>query len=283
MNGEYMSEILWTLNRYIAAIFGILVSPFRNIGPIWSLTLFSLLLGVLMLLIFRYTSDQRNIIETKSRIRAYIFELSLFKDDIGTVLSAQKNIFIYNLKYIKYALKPMLFMIIPVVVILIQLESWYGHRPLRPDETTIVSLKLRYGVDPIPDITLTAGDGIDIETPPLRIPDEREVDWRIRAVAPGAHELKFKMPGQDITRQVIVSKGGLAQISPLVSASDVKDILLNPSLKPLPDGSIVERLSIDYPANTIGIFKWHVHWLVVVFALSIVFGFALKGLFKVEI
>jgi hypothetical protein len=31
------------------------------------------------------------------------------------------------------------------------------------------------------------------------------------------------------------------------------------------------------------VYKWHVHWLVVVFVLSIVFGFALKGLFRVEI
>jgi len=117
----------------------------------------------------------------------------------------------------------------------------------------------------------------------LRIPEEREVDWRIRAQEPGEHELRFKMPGQDIVQKVIVSADGLAQISPLVSASDARDVLLNPSLNPLPDGSIVERISIDYPTNSIEIYKWHVHWLVIVFVLSMVFGFALKGLFRVEI
>jgi len=278
-----MTEFIWNLNRYAAGIFGILVSPFKNIDPIWSLTLFSLLIAVLMLIVFRYTSDQQKIREAKSKIRAYIFELSLFKDDIGIVLSAQKNIFIHNLRYIKYALKPMLFMIIPVAIILIQLESWYGHRPLKPEETAIVSLKLKYGVDPIPDIALSAGDGVNIETPPLRIPEEREVDWRIRAQEPGAHELKFKMPGQDVSQNVIVSANGLAQISPMVSASDTRDVFLNPALKPLPKGSIVEHIKIDYPVKSIEIYKWHVHWLVVVFLLSIVFGFALKGLFRVEI
>jgi hypothetical protein len=270
-------------NSAISGFFNIIISPFKAIDPVWSLAVFSLLIGILMLIIFRFTSDQQKIRETKSKMRAYIFELSLFKDDIGIVLSAQKNIFIYNLRYIKYALKPMLFMMIPLVLILIQLESWYGHRPLRPDESAIVSLKLKYGVEPIPDITLTTGEGIDIETPPLRIPDEREVDWRIRAQEPGAHELKFKMPGQDVVQKVIVSGDGLAQISPLVSASDTRDMLLNPALKPISEGSIVEWIRIDYPANSIGIYKWHVHWLVVVFVLSIVFGFALKGLFRVEI
>ena len=278
-----MTEFLLDLNQRITWIFGALISLFKNIGPFWSLALFSLLLAILMLIIFRYTSDQQKIKEAKNKIRAYIFELSLFKDDIGIVLSAQKNIFIHNLRYIKYAFKPMLFMIIPVAVILLQLESWYGHRPLKPDESAIVSLKLKYGVDPIPDITFKTDDGISIETPPLRIPDKREVDWRIRAHEPGAHELKFSLPGQDVKQKVIVSSGGLAPISPIVSASDTKDLLLNPSIKQLPHGSIVERLSIDYPENTIEIYKWHVHWLVVVLVLSIVFGFALKGLFRVEI
>lgn len=278
-----MRETLSYFNGLVSYLFGLLIRPFESMSPLWTLTIYSLLIGILMLLIFRYTSDQQKIRDAKSKIRAYIFELSLFKNEIGIVLSAQKNIFIHNLKYIKYALKPMLFMVIPLVVILIQLESWYGHRPLRPDETAVVSLKLREVGDSIPDATLTTGEGVDVETPPLRIPEEREVDWRIRAQKPGTHELKFNVSGEDFIQKVMVSADDIAQTSPLVSASDVKSLLLNPALKPLPEGSLVERISIDYPANSIEIYKWHVHWLVVVFVLSIVFGFALKGLFRVEI
>jgi len=85
-----------------------------------------------MLLIFRYISNQKEIKETKSKIRAYIYELRLFKDELGLVLSAQKNILIQNLKYIKYALKPMIFMIIPMALNLIQLDSWYGAQATKP-------------------------------------------------------------------------------------------------------------------------------------------------------
>lgn len=280
-----MTEIIWNLNRNAGGIFGILVSPFKDINPIWSLALFSLLIGIIMLIIFRYTSDQQKIREAKSRIRAHIFELSLFKDEIGIVLSAQKNILIYNLRYIKYALKPMLFMMIPLALILIQLESWYGHRPLKPDESAIVSLKLRDNGLALSDITLTAGEGITVETPPLRIPDRNEIDWRIRALENGDQVLTFNVPGDEIRQKVIVSERGLVQVSPLASASvsGFTDTLLNPALSPLPGDSPVERISIDYPAMSIEIYKWHVHWLVIVLVLSIVFGFALKGLFGVEI
>ena len=272
-------------NSAINSFFNLLISPLKNTDPIWSLAFFSLVIGILMLIIFRFTSNQQKIRETKSKIRAYIFELSLFKDEIGIVLSAQKNIFIYNFKYIKYALTPMLFMMVPLGVILIQLDSWYGHRPLRPDESAIVSLKLHDGDDSPSDITLTSGDGIKIETTPLRIPDQNEIDWRIRAQEAGDQDLTFNVSGEEIRQKVVVSEKGLMQVSPFASASasGFRDTLLNPAQKPLPAGSRVEQIKIGYPANSIEIFKWHVHWLVVVFVLSIVFGFALKGLFRVEI
>lgn len=274
---------MWQFNSAMSGFFNILITPFKNIDPLWSLALFSLIIGIIMLIIFRYTSDQQKIRETKNKIRAYIFELSLFKDEIGIVLSSQKNILIYNLRYIKYAVKPMLFMMIPLAVILIQMDSWYGYRPLRPDESAIVSLKLHGGSEELPDVRLTSDKGITIETPPLRIPDQNEVDWRIRAKETGEHDLTFNVSGEEIRQKVLVSEKGLVQISPEASASSLWDKLLNPAQKPLPENSLAEQIRIDYPAGSVGILKWHVHWLVVVFVLSIVFGFALKGLFRVEI
>jgi hypothetical protein len=278
-----MTEIIWSFNRAASGLFGIIVKPLGTINPLWSLTLFSLVIGIIALVIFRYTSEQQKIRESKNKIRANIYELSLFKDELSIVLSSQKNIFIYNLRYMKYAVKPMLFMMIPFALILIQMESWYGHRPLRPNEQAIVSLKLRDGSDKLPDVKLSSGSGIAIETPPLRIPDQKEIDWRIRAKEPGTHDLIFNLAGDEVRQKVIVSDKGLFQISPVASVSGIWNTLLNPAQKPLPKNSPAEQITIDYPAGSVGVLKWHVHWLVVVFVLSIVFGFALKGFFRVEI
>jgi len=153
-------EIISYINLAISSFFDLLINPFTGINPLWSLTLFSLLIAILMLLIFRYTSNQKEIKETKSKIRAYIYELRLFKDELGLVLSAQKNVFLQNLKYIKYALKPMIFMIIPMAIILIQLDSWYGHKPLSPEESTIVSLILSDNLKTPEDISIKSDNGL---------------------------------------------------------------------------------------------------------------------------
>lgn len=279
-----MTDIIWRINSAIGSVFNLLISPFKSLSPIWSLTFFSLLIGILMLVIFRYTSDQKGIREVKSKIRAYIFELSLYKNELGVVLSAQKNIFVYNLKYIKYALIPMMFMIIPLALILIQLESWYGYRPLSPEESAIVSLTFGKNGHSVPsDISLETTAGITVETPPLRIPSERQVDWRIRADTPGDHELMFNVDGQTLKQPVIVSDKGLMRVMPSVFDSGEWESVLNPVQKPLSGDPRVERIEVKYPSNSISIYHWHVHWLVVVLVLSIVFGFALKGLFRVEI
>lgn len=279
-----MTDIIWQINSAIGSFFNLLIYPFKSLNPIWSLTFFSFLIGILMLVIFRYTSDQKGIREVKSKIRAYIFEMSLYKNELGIVLSAHKNILAYNLKYIKYALIPMLFMIIPLALILIQLESWYGYSPLSPEESAIVSLTFGKGESGIPsDVSLETTSGITVETPPLRIPSERQVDWRIRADEPGDHEIKFNVDGQTLKQPVIVSDKGLMRVMPSVFESGYWESVLNPVQKPLSGDSRVERIEVKYPSNSIHIYNWHVHWLVVVLVLSIVFGFALKGLFKVEL
>ena len=237
-----------------------------------------------MLLIFRYTSNQEAIRKTKDKIRAYIFELRLFKDELPIVLSAQKKIFTQNMKYMTYAVKPMLFMIVPLALILIQLEGWYGFKALVPEESAVVSLKLSdAGSEVMNQINMTAGKGLVIDSPALRIPGENEVNWRIRAKEFGSHNLAFKVDGYSFDKEVQVFDSGLRRVTPASFKSPFWNFALNPGERAIPDNPYVEEITVAYPLNSIKVYKWGVHWLVVLLVLSIVFGFALKGVFKVEI
>ena len=276
-------QILSFINSLLSGFFGLIISPFANINPFWSLALFSLILAILMLFIFKYTSNQKKIKKTKNKIRAHIYELSLFKDELGIVLSAQKNILIQNLNYIKYALIPMIFMIIPIAIILIQLDSWYGHRPLSAEESTIVSLTISENREIPETIGIESDKGLSIETPALRIPEQNQVDWRVRAIETGEHNLVLNVSGQEFQKKVIVGDKSLIQISPYVSTPGFWNVLLNPAQTPITKGSIVEKISVDYDRNSIDVYKWQLDWIIIILVLSIVFAFGLKGLFRIEI
>jgi hypothetical protein len=124
---------------------------------------------------------------------------------------------------------------------------------------------------------------IVIETPPLRIEDEAEIDWRVKAKENGLGRLTLVVGSETIVKDVAVGTKLLSKISTLRVGRNVLDQVFNPGERPLPSGSIVRSVELKYPEARMDLFGRRIHWLVVYFVLSIIFGFAFKGVFKVEI
>jgi hypothetical protein len=275
---------MWVFNSILGKIFELILFPFRGMSPWVSMTLISFLTAFLMLFVFRLTSNQKGIKQVKNKIKAHLLEFRLFKDSLSLSLRAQANILRYNLRYIGYSAKPLLVMIIPLVLILIQLNLWFGHQALSPGEKTILKVKLQAAQNPLAaDIALELSAGLDVETLPLRIEKEGEIDWRLQAREKGIHELALTVNGQKLTKKVYVGQVSLDKISPVKVQGNFIDELFNPGEAPLPKGLPLKSIEVAYPSRKMSLFGWHLHWLIAYFALSIVFAFAFKGLFRVEI
>ena len=271
-------------NSVLNSFFDLFLSPFQTVHPVWPLLLISFLTGILLLVIFRYTSNQKGIGETRERIKAHLLEIRIFKDDPRILLSAQKEILLYNAKYLMYGIKPLVVMVVPVTILLIHLDSWFGYRPLRPGESTVVSVKLAgEATEALANIGLHANQGLSLETPALRIPAEREADWRIRATKPGQQAVEVTVLGQSFRKSVVVSENRLEKVSRGLVLAEFWKTLLHPDEQPIKRGSLVARVDVDYPTRSISIFGWKLHWMWLFFISSTVFGFVFKGLFKVQI
>ena len=272
------------VNLVTGGIFDILLYPFRGVSPWFGMVFVSLLTAFLMLWVFKLTSDQDGIRVAKNAIKAHLLELRLFKDNMRVSLRAQGRILRANGRYLGCNLKPLLVMIVPLVLILAQINLWFGASPLRPGEQTLVKLKLTKAADPLGlDIGLEPSPGLAVETPALRIADLGEVDWRIRAPQQGPASLTFRVAGRTIVKPVAVAGRLLLKVSTLSVGHSVFQELLYPGEKPLPGDTPVTSIEVLYPAGGLRLFGLSVHWLVAYFLLSIIFGFAFKGIFKVEI
>jgi len=271
-------------NFAFGKIFDVIFFPFRGLDPWAAMIAVSFLTGLLMLFIFRRASNQEGIREAKDKIKAHLLELRLYKDSLAQQLNSQGKILRANFRYIGYAFKPMLIMFVPVMLILIQLNLWFGSRPLEIGQTALVKIKLTPLANPLQtDIRLDAPAGVAVETPALRIEDEREIDWRVRAMENGVHVLKFNFGEAVFTKILSVGQGRLSRIAAVKPDSSFWGQVFNPGEKPLPKGAPIESVEIAYPPQRLSLFGWRMHWLVAFFGLSIVFGFAFKGVFKVEI
>ncbi len=275
---------MWFVNSFLNKFFSLLFSPFRHLNPWFGMVFVSFLTGLLMLLIFRLTSNQAGIKNVKDKIKAHLLELRLFNDNLNVSLKAQSQILRYNLRYIGYSFKPLLVMIIPLILILVQLNVWFGYEPILPGESAILKVKLEETAKLLElPATVEPPVGIMVETPALRVEDEKEIDWRIRADSRGVHELNLKIGGQTSMKSIAVGVGPLDRISPIMVKRGLLREVLYPGEKPLPSSGLVKSIEISYSPKRMNLFGLRVHWLIAYFALSIIIGFALKRPFKVEI
>jgi len=272
------------VNLVTGGIFDVVLFPFRTLSPWFGMIFVSLLTAFLMLAVFKMTSNQEAIRRAKNAIKAHLLELRLYKDNMRVSLRAQGRILRANGRYLAANTKPLLVMIVPLVLILAQLNLWFGAAALRPGESTLVKLKLAPGADPLAlEVSVDPSPGLAVETPPVRIPDEREIAWRIRAPEKGPAALTFAVAGRTFVKDVAVAGRRLSKVPTRAVGRSIVQQLLYPGEKPLPGDTPVTSCEVLYASGGLNFFGISVNWLVAYFILSIIFGFAFKGLFKVEI
>jgi len=272
------------VNLVVGRAVDLVLWPFRGFSPWFGLVVVSLLTALLMLEVYKLTSNQAAIRRAKDRIKAHLLEMRLYKDNMRVTLGAQAGILKANLAYMAANLKPLAVMIVPLVLILARLSLWFDRAPLHPGEETLVKVGLAATADPLSlDLRLELPPAVEATAPAVRIPDEREVVWRIRALAEGRGRILLRAGDRTIEKTVIVGGGPLTSVSAVASRGSFPKRVLYPGEPPIPGGTPVRTVEVLYPARRLAAFGVGVHWLIAYLVLSIAFGFALKSVFKVEI
>src|SRR5439155_14898969 len=127
------------------ALFDALLRPLAPLPPLASLTLVSLLTAVVMLLLVRRTSNQQALDRVKRRIHASLFEIRLFNDDLRAIFRAQRDMLRENVTYLRLSLAPMLWMIVPFVLVIAQLQFQYGYDGLETGRPVLLTAHVRSG------------------------------------------------------------------------------------------------------------------------------------------
>lgn len=272
------------VNTLLGKLFDLLLLPFRALNPWAGMAFVSLLTGLLMLFIYRLASNQTGIRAVKDRIKAHLLELRLYKDNMGVTMKAQGQILRANLRYLALNLKPLLVMIVPIILILAQLNVWFGSEPLSIGRPAILKVRLEPDVNVLEtEFSLESPPEIVVETPPLRLEEQREVDWRFRPTAEGRFSLTVRIGGQGYVKSVVVNGRQLEKVSSIKVNKNFLDEVLYPGEKALAGDSRIEAIEVVHPAKRLSLFGLRLHWLIAYFGLSIVFGFVLKKPFRVEI
>ena len=275
-----------TVNSIAARLFDLLDAPFSSLPPLVGVCAWSLVTAIAMLLVIKRTSDQPAMDAVKRKIHACLFEIRLFSDDIAAILRAQGEILRHNLTYLRLSLKPMVWMLVPLVVMVGQLHFHYGYRGLRPGERAILTVALDQDESERPAVELVLPAGLRLDSPAVWAPALHEVTWRVQAVASGDHRLQVKVGDESFEKRVRVTDA-VVRVSPVRPSSRLLDQLTWPAEKPLPKAGPLTAISVAYPAREFSVFGWRFEseyaWMVAFLLISMALAFALRKPFGVTI
>jgi len=152
----------------------------------------------------------------------------------------------------------------------------------------LLTLKLDTSRPGVPDtatglaeaVRLEMPAGLSLDAPPVRTADGRVV-WRFRAERPGDYIVPIQVGDELVEKRIAV--GGPPRKVPVLRTKTLEGFLY-PGEPALPGDSAVESVRLRYPDRDLG---WlpggEMGVLATFFGLSILSGFALKGVFGVTL
>lgn len=277
------------LNDLLRPIFDWLQYPLRELPSFVGILIWSIPVGVFALWVFGKTSNQDRIAEVKRRIYAGLFEIRLFNDDLRAIMQAQKEIFWHVLHYQALALKPMIFILPPLVLVMVQLHQFYGFRGLQPGESILLTVQLEedaVAVGQRPEISLETPTGLHTEMAAVWVPSLAQISWRIGVDDPGDYELLIGIDGDAVTK-TLRATDLIERLSPERPPRTIIDQLEWPSEKPLDRNGPVRSITLGYPDGTVGLLGWNIEWrwawMVLFFVLTMVVALILRKPMGVEL
>ena len=165
------------------------------------LVLMAIPAGVLTTIVIRRTTNAAALREARNQLLAHLMEFRLFFDEPALVWNAQLSLFRDNARILHLLLLPTLILALPMTWLWFQLDTRYGHVPLRQEETVVVTVQLTRPLVPSDRFELQGAD-IVVETPAIRITHDNQVAWRVRPIRDRVGLLKV-IPEKDVARMTV--------------------------------------------------------------------------------
>ena len=263
-----------SLLGWISGFLDLVLGPLAGFSPYMGLTAVSVVTGLLMVLLYAVTTDQERLRAIRDRIKILFLEVRLYRNDLAASLAIQREILGRNLAYLRHTALSALVLMLPVVVLLADMNVRYGARPVPPGGSVRITATAQ-APDLLGDLVLRLDPGAVLEMPPLRVASERRVTFQVRLDRPGRHHLVLAGPGLEVPLEVTASP----LVQRLQSVLDKGDSLLSrlvPDAHFIPASVPIDRVEIHYPPGP-SFFGFHPGWLYFFLIVSMGSGLAVRG------
>jgi len=252
---------------------------FRN--PLAIVVVLSIVIGLLMVVLFGYTSNQKAIKIAKDQLKAHLLAVRLFQEQLHVVVGSYGRILRGTGRYLRLAFMPLLYVIIPITLLIVQLDRYLGVAPVQPNAPFLLTVQAS-SADALSGASLDLPTGILTTAPAVHVPADHEVVWRLAASREGTYDIGVATGGDRVTKRVKVSSE-LSRLSPVRFRGRFWERMFRSSESAIPDNSPIESIAINYPERTIRLAGYELNWIWLFFIFSMIAGFIFKELLGIQV
>jgi uncharacterized membrane protein (DUF106 family) len=244
----------------------------------------SLLVGLLMVVLFGYTSDQKAIGVAKDQLKAHLLAVRLYRDQIPVVMGSYRKILRGTGRYLQLAFKPLLYVIVPITLLIVQIDRYLGLVPIAANTPFLLTVHLARPApaDAVNEATIELPQEIEMTAPPVHVPARNEIIWRLVGSKEGKYNIKVDADNSSAVKKVCIGSG-LPRISPMRLRDHFWERIFTSAEPALPGNSPIESMAINYPDRNIEIAGYGMNWIWLFFILSMAAGFIFKELLGIQI
>ena len=250
-------------------------------SPVVIVLVVSVVVGLLMVLLFGYTSDQKAIHVAKDQLKAHLLAVRLYQDQLPVVIRTYGRILRGTGRYLRLAFMPLLYVIIPITLLVVQLDRYLGTTPLQTAQPFLVTVRTAEP-DVLNDVALQLPPELAMTAPAVHVLADNEVVWRVVAEKDGTYDINIAAAGQTVAKHVLVSPD-VSRVSTVRLRDHFWERMFISAEPALPDKSPIESIAVTYPPRVIEFAWMEWNWIVLFFVLSMVAGFIFKEVLGIEI
>lgn len=259
--------------------------PLLILHPFMVLFLLSLIITIFVTLIYKYTTNQKEMKQLKEDMKKHQKEMKENKHDHVKVMEIQKLAMEKNMKYMMKSFKPMLFTFIPLIIIFGWMHANIEFQPISPGEEFQVYATFTHDAQGI--ITLNTPDNITLignASKQIDSDKNNRVYWTLKGNS-GKYEIEYEYKNKKYYQNIIIANKKCKIINGEIDSNKCKiEQTYLPKITKINENGL-NTLEINYDklrplGQNINIPLIN-NWLGIYIVLSLIFSSVLRKVMKV--
>jgi uncharacterized membrane protein (DUF106 family) len=251
--------------EFIGNSLDFMLSPLLNMPPFWAIAIIAFILSVLITVIYKFTTNQKELKVLKEETKTLQTEIKQAQGDVQKMTDLNQKLLANTGKQLKHTFRSYIFTFLPVILIFGWMQGHIAYYPIMPDQTFTTTAVFKDTAEG--NITLSAPDLQLLSQPSQE--STGTVTWKLKGSA-GSYNLEYSYGKEIFQRKVIISTEwkytNQAPTSGIQRGSDITSINVN----------------LD-PVRPFGfsLFGWQPGWFATYFILTMLFTFPIRKVLKV--